>query len=208
MGVLLVDAHVGAIGAVAIKGVAENYGAIGGGAHVPAIWVGPVEIQRVVAAISSYYIIHVFGEIVQGIAAGRAAGYAHMQWPGGQPRERGCHTSLVVHGVGKRHCVAYGWSVIDFSLTGRGRLCRCGLKIGGHSWCGLGRFHRRRCGLHRSRGFGEGWFGEGRRFRGSWFFLCRCFYRSRNFGLGSCRQDSKNQREQEGGSSLFHLLIQ
>jgi len=116
VGVLLVDAHVGTIGLVAIERVAENNGAIGGGGYVPAVGVGPVHGQRVVGTVGGNYVVHVFGKIMQGVAAGRAAGHAHVQRPARQPRKSGRNPRLVVHRIWKRHGVANSRSCIGFGL--------------------------------------------------------------------------------------------
>ena len=70
VGVLLVNAHKGAIGLVAVQGVAEEHRAVGGRGHVPAVLVGPVEGQGVVAAVGGHHVVYVFGKVMQRVAAG------------------------------------------------------------------------------------------------------------------------------------------
>ena len=113
---LLVDTYVGTIGQVAVERVAKNNRAIGSRVHIPTIRVGAVEGQGMVAAVGSHHVVHVFGEIMQGVAAGRAAGYAHVQRPARQPRKSGRNPRLVVHRIWKRHSVANSRPRIGFGL--------------------------------------------------------------------------------------------
>ena len=79
MSVAFVNLQVGAVSAIAKQCVGKNHGAIMT-AYIPLVRIRTIYSKRLAFAIESFYLIYIFGELMNGLSSRRRAAHAYFQY--------------------------------------------------------------------------------------------------------------------------------